>query len=276
MFNQKCKKVISAKREISNIKIAINLSPWWITGFCDAEGCFSVIISRRSTLKWRVTVSFEINLHINDVAILYKIKEFFGVGLVSTLPKASKCVYRVTKIEDLINVIIPHFSLYPLITQKYSDFVLWSKVVKLMHTKQHLTSAGFNLILTYYASINRGISKTVLAAFPNIVAAIRDTVVLPDNLNPYWVSGFTAGDGGFSVGIRPETGQIYFRFHIAQHSRDNLLMSLFIKFFGCGNVTTRKNYNRNDFYIQDFSKIYNIVIPHFNDYPLYNVKSLDF
>jgi hypothetical protein len=31
---------------------------------------------------------------------------------------------RVTKIEDLIKVIIPHFIKYPLLTQKYGDFFL--------------------------------------------------------------------------------------------------------------------------------------------------------
>ena len=31
------------------------------------------------------------------------------------------------------------------------------------------------------------------------------------------VSGFVAGDDGFSIGNRKNSGQIYFRFHIAQH-----------------------------------------------------------
>ena len=273
---EKNKNFIFAKRKISNIKTSFNLNPFWITGFCDAEGCFSVIISRRSAYNWRVTVSFEINLHIKDVAILYKIEKFFGVGSVTIRPKVSKCVYRVTKIEDLINVIIPHFTSYPLISQKCSDFLLWSKVATLMYTKQHLTSTGFNTILSYYAAINKGMSPNVLSAFPDIKASTREKVILPEKLNPYWVSGFTAGDGGFYVGIRSKTDQIYFRFHITQHSRDNQLMNLFINFFGCGKVFLRNNCNRSDFYIQDFSKIFDIVIPHFDSYPLYNAKSLDY
>jgi hypothetical protein len=68
-------------------------------------------------------------------------------------------------------------------------------------------------------------SSTVLAAFPDIVAADKINVILPDNLEPNWVSGFTAGDGGFSIGVRPNSGQIYFRFHIAQHSRDSMLIN---------------------------------------------------
>ena len=133
----------------------IKLNPSWVTGFTDAEGCFSVILTQLSNSKWRIIVSFEINLHIKDIAILYKIKEFFGVGSITIRPEKFICVYRVTKIEDLLNIIIPHFLLYPLNTQKYSDYLLWSEVVKLMKSKQHLTPSGFELILSFYKSINR-------------------------------------------------------------------------------------------------------------------------
>jgi len=171
---------------------------------------------------------------------------------------------------------MPHFRKFTLLTEKYSDFILWSKVVELMFSKQHLTSAGFATILTYYASINKGLSDSVSNAFPDIKGANRTKPTLPVQLNPNWVSGFTAGDGGFSIGIRPITGQIYFRFHIAQHSRDILLMNLFIKFFNCGKVHIRSNVNRCDFYIQDFNNIYNIIIPHFDLYHLNNIKQLDY
>ena len=33
---------------------------------------------------------------------------------------------------DLNNIIIPHFLNYPLLTQKYSDFILFSKVIKII------------------------------------------------------------------------------------------------------------------------------------------------
>ncbi len=268
------------RNKVKNYSTCVNkdnsLNPYWVTGFTDAEGCFSVIISKRSNLNWRVQVSFEINLHIKDIAVLYLIKNFFGVGSVNSRENRSNCVYRVTKIEDLIKVIIPHFIKYPLLTQKYADFFLWSKVVKLMDLKQHLIPSGFDTVLSFYASINKGMSQQVLTAFPNIKGAVRINPILPDLLNPYWVSGFVAGDGGFSIGIRAITGQIYFRFHIAQHSRDILLMNKFINFFNCGKVHIRSNINRCDFLIQDFNNIYNIIIPHFDKYPLKNIKQLDY
>lgn len=252
------------------------LDPNWITGFSDAEGCFTVIISKRKdTLNWRVSVSFEINLHIKDIEILHKIKNYFGVGSIITRPNKNLCVYRLTKIKDLLSIIIPHFNKYPLLTQKYSDYVLWSKVVDLMSKKQHLSDQGFSTILSYYASINKGMSPSVSNAFPDIIGVKKDTIVLPNSLNPNWVSGFVAGDGGFSIGIRKKTEQIYFRFHITQHSRDSLLMNLFVKFFVSGKVNIRTNNKRCDYYVQDFLQIYNNIIPHFDKYPLNNIKSLD-
>ena len=53
-------------------------------------------------------------------------------------------------------------------------------------------------------------------------------------------------------------------------------MELFIKFFGFGKVNVRSNQSRCDYYVQDFSNIYKTIIPHFDNYPLYNSKSLDF
>lgn len=41
----------------------------------------------------------------------------------------------------------------------------------------------------------------VLSAFPDIVGVDKVKFNLPENLHPEWVSGFVAGDGGFSIGI---------------------------------------------------------------------------
>jgi hypothetical protein len=62
-------------------------------------------------------------------------------------------------VNELNEVIIPHFNKYTLISKKYGDFLFWSKAVKLVLNKEHLKLPGFLTILNYYASINRGASK---------------------------------------------------------------------------------------------------------------------
>jgi hypothetical protein len=156
----------------------------WVTGFTDAEGCFSIIIETVNSLKWKVRISFEINLHEKDIDILYKIKSFFSVGSIYKRPSKKIVVYRVSNVSDLNEVIIPHFKKYPLISKKNIDFILWSKVLNLMLKKEHLKKPGFFTILNYYASINRGASKKVLSLFPDIKPYDRPIFNLPDKLDP--------------------------------------------------------------------------------------------
>ena len=254
-----------------------------MTGFVDAEGCFSVIIEISEDFKWKVRVSFEINLHEKDKEILYKIQSFFGVGAVYHRSDKKKSVYRVTNVNYMKDVIIPHFTIYPLISKKALDFFFWSKVVEIILNKEHLTKEGFLKILPYYASINRGVSKKVKKYYPDIIPVEKTDVSLPENLNPQWVSGFVAGDGGFSIYIRPAKDYVLSeivscRFHIAQHVKDLELMKLFIKFFNCGSVSVRSNTAtpRCDFYVQDSALILEKILPHFDTYPLLNLKQEDY
>jgi hypothetical protein len=261
----------------------VELNPMWLTGFVDAEGCFSIIIEILGPSKWRVRTSFEINLHERDKEVLYLIKDFFGVGQVYNRSDRRISVYRVSNINDLNDKIIPHFYKYPLISKKSIDFLLWVKVIKIILNKEHLTKSGFLIILSYYASINRGMSKKVLKFYPNIKPYEKPSVNLPEILNPYWVSGFVAGDGGFSIYVRPiskssSSEKVNCRFHVAQHIKDIELMKLFIDFFKCGTVYTRSNsaVARCDFIVQDFKSLWNTIIPHFDSYPILSLKNKDF
>jgi len=262
------------------------LDPLWVTGFTDAEGCFSIIIvieEGNPSLKWKIRSSFEINLHLKDINILYKIQSYFGIGSVSIRREKKIGVYRVSSLSKLNEVIIPHFLKYPLISEKSIDFLLWKKVINIISDKKHLTKDGFLSILSYYASINRGISIKVKKYYPNIIPETRPLKTLPENLNPQWVSGFVAGDGGFSIYVSQAKDyilgeKVYCRFHIAQHSKDLELMKLFLKFFNCGLVHLRANKStpRCDFFVQDHTSLLEKILPHFDQYPLLNLKQEDF
>lgn len=260
----------------------LEINPYWITGFVDAEGCFSIRITKSKNTKWKVSTSFEISLHIKDVDILYKIQSFFGVGAVYLRKDRNIAAYKVSKLEYLRDKIIPHFKKYPLISQKSIDFDLWCKVIEIILKKEHLSQSGFLTVLTYCASINRGTSKKVFFLYPNIKPVIRPRVILPLNLNPYWVSGFVSGDGGFSIVIRPSNSyklkqQVAFRFHIAQHNRDIEVMNLISKFFNCGTVYVRSNSSQLcDFVVQDTKLLLSNILPHFEIYPILNLKYKDY
>lgn len=96
------------------------LDPWFITGFSDAESCFSIFITKSKSyaLGWTVSLSFEIGLHVRDIATLKAIQDFFGgIGHISISGSTAK--YRVRSRSEL-QVIIDHFTNYPLCTSHAS------------------------------------------------------------------------------------------------------------------------------------------------------------
>jgi hypothetical protein len=63
----------------------------------------------------------------------------------STRPNTINLI--VSRLEDILNKIIPIFKENSLITKKYLDFYYFSKLGYLMKNKQHLTEKGYDEIL---------------------------------------------------------------------------------------------------------------------------------
>jgi hypothetical protein len=98
----------------------ITMDPYYITGFSYGEACFINSIYRIKDCKtgWWVIPTFTIELHKKDAIILYQIKAYFGVGSLNIRRSNGQLNYTVASVKDLMEVIIPHFSKYPVITQK--------------------------------------------------------------------------------------------------------------------------------------------------------------
>ena len=175
------------------------LSPYYITGFTDAEGCFSILCTRNKKLKmgWRLQVSFQIHLHQKDRELLEKIRVALG-GVGEIYDSGSKgSVFVVYSPLDLASTIIPHFEEYPLITQKRADFELFKQVVHIMNNKEHLTPEGFKRVLSIKASMRNGLTEILAETFPNITPVPRPIVEFKGITDPNWVAGFASGDGNF-------------------------------------------------------------------------------
>ena len=200
------------------------LNPWFITGFADAEGCFliSVVKDPKRRQGWHVRGFFEIGLHLKDVKILNAIKfSLGGIGIITT--NENLAFLKVSSLKELLQV-IDHFDKYPLISQKYADYLLLREIVILMNQKEHLTKEGLEKSIANKASMNKGISDILQAAFPNVIPTPRPKVVNKKIMHPYWLSGFAAGDGSFFIHIYNdsrtklgETAKLVFK--VSQHSK---------------------------------------------------------
>lgn len=261
------------------------LDPYWVTGFLDGESsCFSLRVAKKSTSKigWGITPDFRIHLHIKDVIMLRKIHFFFGVGTIYERESNNTVTYVVQSLRDITNVIIPHFDKYPLITQKGADYLLFKQGVNLLNLKVHSKVEGIREILSLKGSMNKeGLSDILKINFPAILPVTRPEVRFKGIPNPNWFAGFVDGEGSFSVDTtKAKTdGNFYTQisFSVSQHVRDELLLTKFVDYLGCGRIV--KASNRPDgvlFIVSKFTDIKEKVIPFFNNYHLLGVKSMDY
>jgi hypothetical protein len=67
--------------------------------------------------------------------LLNNIKNYLGVGTICVRGNRPAAIFTVSSLAELTNVIIPHFTKYPLLTQKSADFLLFQKAVEIMLQK---------------------------------------------------------------------------------------------------------------------------------------------
>lgn len=64
--------------------------------------------------------------------------------------------YKVTKLKDITEKIIPFFKKYEIVGVKALDFADWCNAAELMKNKKHLTPEGFKQIQKIKSGMNRG------------------------------------------------------------------------------------------------------------------------
>lgn len=137
-----------------------NISSYYITGFVDGEGCFSITIQKSKNVKLGIQVipEFHISQHQNRTEVLKAIKKKFACGYIKpnnrNNPKDLTSVYVVRNLRNLRDKIIPFFKKYPLISSKQQDFKKFCKIIDLMEKGKHLEKKGLTTILEIAFSMN--------------------------------------------------------------------------------------------------------------------------
>lgn len=166
-----------------NLENTIINHPWFITGFFDAEGSFTISLRNKSGSYTYCEARMAISLHKKDIDTLKYIQAYFS-GKGSLIRHGEDSLqYVITSIDQLSTLVIPHFDNYPLISQKHADYLLFRKAVLLIKNKEHLTIEGLQEAVSIKASMNMGLSDKLQKAFPNTIKAPRPLVsnyTIPD------------------------------------------------------------------------------------------------
>ena len=250
----------------------------WFVGFTDSEGTFVIQTKNIS----EVNFCFKITLHIDDSAVLYLIKEKIGIGVVSI--KGKTCTFAVHSFQFIVNVLLPIFDRYPLITHKQLDYRDWRIAVLL---KQN---SAFSSFFLYKQKIS--ISPETFNKIVKIKESINSNRTNFDGYNishsmisKYWLLGFVEGDGSFHFTNNRAI------FSITQKDRKVLeAISIFLQ-----NLTRAPIFkglflapqpnciiggkNNNAAYqltISDTDVLFQYIFPFFKDLPFLSRKGVDF
>lgn len=138
------------------------LNPYYVCGFIDGEGSFSVSIGKHKTLKRGAEVrpEFEIELRADDREILKRVLVTIGCGKIYDCSHERygwypHVKYKITSTKDMENYLFPFLDKYMLQAKKLESYKLFKKIVMMMRKKKHLSDSGFGKIKIFRDEIRK-------------------------------------------------------------------------------------------------------------------------
>ena len=148
------------------------ITPDWVVGFVDGEGCFSIGLVRQDgggqrkgyRTGFQLAPRFAVVQGERSQSALMALRDFFGVGSLYTNRRHDNhredlIRYDVSRLDDLRDVIIPFFQQHPLQTAKQHDFECFAAIVQIMAARIHLEREGLITVLKLMELMNHRKSR---------------------------------------------------------------------------------------------------------------------
>lgn len=110
----------------------------WLSGFSDGEACFLLAWNKAQRTG---LARFVIGLRFDDRDVLEMIRSFWNCGwffLDHNYSMSARSInrptmrYVISHLDDMAEIVIPHFERHPLMAKKARDFAIWKEAVGLL------------------------------------------------------------------------------------------------------------------------------------------------
>jgi hypothetical protein len=130
--------------------------PSYLSGYVDGEGCFTVSIAPRPTLRvgWEVRPSLSVSQNGDRSEVLLMMQDYFGSGTIRPDRSDRTLKWEVRSLPVIVAKVIPHFEMYPLLSGKQRDFEAFADVCWWMTRGEHLLPGGLTKIVWRIREMN--------------------------------------------------------------------------------------------------------------------------
>ena len=131
---------------------------YYLAGFVEGEGCFSVSIKPNKQMKfgWVVDPMFSVYQHKKNRFLLEIFQKEWHCGyIVSKQGNPDVLVYVIDNRRTIEEKVIPFFDKYRLLGNKWQDFLIFKKIIFLMGQKKHLEKEGLIEIVSLAFQMNQ-------------------------------------------------------------------------------------------------------------------------
>ena len=130
---------------------------YYLAGFVDGEGSFSVAIIKHPTQKfgWMINPCFQVYQHEKHKYILELFKHVFQTGTIYRKSGIHPVLnFSINSRRGIIEKVIPFFDKYPLVV-KGETYKTFRTIVMAMERKEHISIDGFKRIVDLAYTMNQ-------------------------------------------------------------------------------------------------------------------------
>lgn len=137
---------VNKEERMNNYNILTSAKEW-VAGFSTGESNFFITVQKSNTKSGIATsLRFSIAQDLRDLSLLESFVDFFfECGYVAKYKKRLVCEFIVTKIDHIVNHIIPFFDKYNIKGSKHGDFLDFKSAAFIIKNKEHLNQEGVGL-----------------------------------------------------------------------------------------------------------------------------------
>ncbi len=178
----------------------------WLQGLTDAVGTFQIENKNENTF-----LVFKLSLPAYNIKLLYFIKKQLGVGTVQKEAKTDICSYTLRDRNKLKDVIFPIFDRYPLLTNKYFDFLKFKEAYSILENNFYTKFEQDQKLFDLVNKVNSVGSNS--PAWKIVNYKVLNTAEAEKVMPKAWLIGFIEAKGFFYLDEKDQ-GKIHHTFEI--------------------------------------------------------------